>query len=378
MPITVLCPSCSAKLNAPDAAAGKKVKCPRCQSLMVVPQPAAEPLDFEVVEEESPRPSAPAAAAQPKRPTRVKADVYVDDDDERPRKRSRVAEDDSDDEDDDRPRKKKKKPAADNTMLIRNIVGGVVLVVLLGIAGYIFYDRFQKSKENTASNKPTEDDGGGAKVINPRIVGPGGDKLQPKDPPIPGGGNPLPIDPGPGKGPPTEPPGGTPGKGKFIGTPGQPITLTAPAGFKITFPGPYAKEPPPASFTKKVPHPTDAYLSLDQKNFHLYLAVVVKLPATLTAEQRQQAYNDIVAAMSEPDEPDDKVQIVARRKVESGGHTWDELKLAGASKKIESMTVTMRVMQANQQVYIIAASSLLGEVDPKASQQYFGSFELTK
>ena len=38
MSIAVVCPNCSAKLNAPDGAAGKKVKCPKCQTAMLVPE----------------------------------------------------------------------------------------------------------------------------------------------------------------------------------------------------------------------------------------------------------------------------------------------------------------------------------------------------
>ena len=61
MPITVLCTGCSAKLTAPDGAAGKRVKCPKCQTVLIVlappPQPEAGP-KFELVEtpEEPPAP----------------------------------------------------------------------------------------------------------------------------------------------------------------------------------------------------------------------------------------------------------------------------------------------------------------------------------
>jgi TM2 domain-containing membrane protein YozV len=34
---TVVCPSCSAALNAPDSAVGKRVKCPKCTSTIEVP-----------------------------------------------------------------------------------------------------------------------------------------------------------------------------------------------------------------------------------------------------------------------------------------------------------------------------------------------------
>ena len=32
MPISVICPSCGTKLNAPDQHAGKRGKCPKCQA----------------------------------------------------------------------------------------------------------------------------------------------------------------------------------------------------------------------------------------------------------------------------------------------------------------------------------------------------------
>ncbi len=44
MPIPVTCPNCGTRLNAPDAAAGKKVKCPRCAAPFPVPNPGEEPM----------------------------------------------------------------------------------------------------------------------------------------------------------------------------------------------------------------------------------------------------------------------------------------------------------------------------------------------
>lgn len=59
MPIPVVCPKCQTKLNAPDAAAGKKVKCPKCADVLAVPAAATapEPLDL------PPEPPAPPAAS---------------------------------------------------------------------------------------------------------------------------------------------------------------------------------------------------------------------------------------------------------------------------------------------------------------------------
>lgn len=43
MPIPITCPSCNGKFNAPDAAAGKKGKCPSCGG--IIPIPLAAPVE---------------------------------------------------------------------------------------------------------------------------------------------------------------------------------------------------------------------------------------------------------------------------------------------------------------------------------------------
>lgn len=42
MPIPVVCPGCNKKFSAPDAAAGRKAKCPTCAGPIEIPQPAAK------------------------------------------------------------------------------------------------------------------------------------------------------------------------------------------------------------------------------------------------------------------------------------------------------------------------------------------------
>ena len=42
MPISVACPTCGTKLRAPDDAVGKKVKCPKCATLIAVSAPDEE------------------------------------------------------------------------------------------------------------------------------------------------------------------------------------------------------------------------------------------------------------------------------------------------------------------------------------------------
>lgn len=100
MPIAVAC-TCGVKLKAPDAAAGKRVKCPKCGAGLVVPVPAPEP-DFEFVDDE---PAPPPVAAVAKPVAKPKPQLIEDDEDEpRPaKKKARVI----DDEEDARPAKKK-------------------------------------------------------------------------------------------------------------------------------------------------------------------------------------------------------------------------------------------------------------------------------
>jgi DNA-directed RNA polymerase subunit RPC12/RpoP len=202
MPISVVCEHCKAKLNAPDAAAGKPVKCPKCGERLVVPAAAPAP-EFEVVDEPTPPKKAPA----PQAPA-VKTDVVVDDDDEedekpRPAKkkpRAKADDDDDADEDDDRPRKKKgKKKAAAGTppaVLIGAIVAGVLLLGGGGFAVYWF--GFRDEKKETAANTsgPPNPYGGGM---------PGGPPPGMKGPPGVDGPGPAPS-PGGNVGP---QPGGT-------------------------------------------------------------------------------------------------------------------------------------------------------------------------
>ncbi|MBN9518901.1 hypothetical protein J0H58_10345 [bacterium] len=73
MPIPVVCANCQTRLNAPDAAAGKKVKCPKCQAVMAVPAaaepppPAASgtPFDFGGGSPPPPRSAPPEPASPP-------------------------------------------------------------------------------------------------------------------------------------------------------------------------------------------------------------------------------------------------------------------------------------------------------------------------
>src|SRR5688500_8754749 len=63
MPIEASCPSCGGKFRVPDAAAGKKVRCPKCKEPMPVPAAAAvsSPAQLEP-RQMATKPAAPKAA----------------------------------------------------------------------------------------------------------------------------------------------------------------------------------------------------------------------------------------------------------------------------------------------------------------------------
>src|SRR5688572_26908834 len=41
MPVDVTCSSCQRKMRVPDTALGKRIKCPKCQTIIDVPNPSA-------------------------------------------------------------------------------------------------------------------------------------------------------------------------------------------------------------------------------------------------------------------------------------------------------------------------------------------------
>jgi hypothetical protein len=143
MSLPVQCPGCGVKLKAPDAAAGKSLKCPSCAAVVPVPGTAsaaeAKPSDapasgsakFEVVADEPPaRPAAdekqPDHDARPRRRDR--------DEDDRPRPTGRhgsVAGDDLDERDGDRPRRRRPEGGKSGNKLLLVLLGVAVGVVLV-------------------------------------------------------------------------------------------------------------------------------------------------------------------------------------------------------------------------------------------------------
>jgi hypothetical protein len=120
MPVTVTCTGCKSTLKVRDDLAGKKIKCPKCATLVLIPAEDEEELAaVEVAPDESGEAPAPKRRSKrdddedeedritdrPRRKSR--RDDDDDEDDDRPRKRRR-SRDDDDEDDDDRPKKKKK------------------------------------------------------------------------------------------------------------------------------------------------------------------------------------------------------------------------------------------------------------------------------
>ncbi len=174
MPLQIQCP-CGKRLQVPDTAAGKRVKCPACQTVLAIeaPPPVVEEDEFEVVEEE-PRPKAKPAAKKPMKA--VMADADDEEEDEKPRTRPKTSsvlkglknsavstlggsvEDDEDQDEDDEPRPKKKKKGSkskkkraslkseddeDESSAFWKSPQGMILnglgLIGLGIGGIVFY-----------------------------------------------------------------------------------------------------------------------------------------------------------------------------------------------------------------------------------------------
>jgi hypothetical protein len=344
MSISVLCPNCGAKLNAPDSTAGKKVKCPKCQTAMLVPEALLE-ADYEVVDDPQP-PKKPAVKAK------VKADVELDEDDDRPRKKRRQ----DDDEDDDQPRKKKRRKQDDDEpgfFTPRNIVGGVLLLILLGVAGYVFYDRYGKKKDDTASNPSPS---------NPN--------------PQPGPGGPGPIRPGPG-GPIRPGPGGPirPGPGGTVHPapkldPDQPQTLASPAGFKVTFPGPYSSLDAVIDPLKKQYRTSGSLHGWDNSaSGVICTAAYLDLPR---GSDKKKIAEELVKVMSQEGSGFD---VASRQPVSARGGNWEEIT---TKDRNGSDTIVTRVLQTDSRVYVIAVENLSGAPPADIMQKFFDSFDLTK
>jgi hypothetical protein len=136
MPIVVTCPGCPTKLSAPDHAAGKQIRCPKCGAAAPVPDfiPAEEvPVVEAAIVPPKPKPKPVQAEVDEDEPPRKKA-TRRDDDDEPPRKKKKRR---YEDDDDDPPRRRRRSGGGGGgAMVAVIIVGGVLLLVGLGVGIY--------------------------------------------------------------------------------------------------------------------------------------------------------------------------------------------------------------------------------------------------
>ena len=187
MPILVTCPTCSTKLNAPDTAAGKKVKCPKCQAICSVPAPAlpaaaAPPPPALELTDDAPKPKPKSIP----RATPVKAaakPATLDDEDDRPTARKKPARDDEpagrkvrprDDDAADHPRRAtsapNQRPRASGSKkggIIGGSIGALFLLMMIGGEVYAvnktkkaeedFGSRLEELKRQPTPSEPKDD-----------------------------------------------------------------------------------------------------------------------------------------------------------------------------------------------------------------------------
>lgn len=347
MAIAVVCPQCSSRLNAPDIAAGKRVKCPKCQTLVNVPQaaPASSMGYVEVV----PSPAHPPGRAPGKPPAPRVAVAVGDDEDEVPVRKKNKKSSDSD----------------SNVMLIRNIIGGIVLVILLGVAGYIYYTKFfanrdgddqasAKSDSNTATPPP----GGFVPLDKAQNIGKG----PPLIPIIPGG----PVAggvPKTGGGAPTTKGGG--GGGSPRPKDGTTPTITTPVGLTVTFPGPPRKSDSLArQLLVKHGLTGDVYLWSDGGS--ACTLVVAQLPAGSTEEQGRKHTESIIRELANLDSG---YKLVERNTITHGGRNFDRLlsRSPDESRSIESWALV-----SDQNIFI-ASTEITKDEASMAVQQFLAN-----
>jgi hypothetical protein len=123
---------------------------------MLVPTPAVEPAS-EVLEEQP--------ADEPVAKQRAKVDAAsegektkkpprLEDEEAPPKKKRRAREEKQNEDEDEPPKKKKKKGTTSGSKGVPLVIGGVVLLALMGVAGWVCYDQFLKTDETAGNTKP--------------------------------------------------------------------------------------------------------------------------------------------------------------------------------------------------------------------------------
>jgi predicted Zn finger-like uncharacterized protein len=146
----ITCNGCNSKIRVPDTAAGKRVKCPKCATVIKVPEaektpdveptavssaplpPPPEPQEPADPEAFSTTPSSSGAKPPPIKKTRASSIDDGDDDEPEPPGKRRRKYDDDEDEDDDfdvRNRRRASAPQGVNSMAMTSMILGIVSLV---------------------------------------------------------------------------------------------------------------------------------------------------------------------------------------------------------------------------------------------------------
>jgi hypothetical protein len=134
MPILFECSNCNAKMRAPDGSAGRKTRCPTCNSIVTIGGEAAE--RSREADEDEPRER--GLRTSPEAPARRPRDE--DEDEPRPRPRREREEDEDDrprrrrdyeEADRDRPRRRRREGPEEPGFSITSMVLGIVALPLV-------------------------------------------------------------------------------------------------------------------------------------------------------------------------------------------------------------------------------------------------------
>lgn len=128
MSTVVACPGCATKLSAPDTAAGKQLRCPKCGATVPVPAataPAPEPLPLPPPDDEDEKP-------------RTKKAKRADGEDQKPRTKKKRRDGGGDGGDDLTRKTSKAKKIGGAGIIIGVVAGGLLLLCLIGVGAWVF------------------------------------------------------------------------------------------------------------------------------------------------------------------------------------------------------------------------------------------------
>lgn len=171
MPIIVPCPKCGTKLSAPDAAAGKQIRCPKVGCGTITTLPALIPAEEVAVVEAALAAPLPSSTDEDNTAdnSRKKRKLEADEDDRKEGNRSR-RDRRGDDDDEKRPKRKRRRDYDDDKytqkwrpkqktgmgvgMIVAVIFGGLIMVGGVGYGLYALVGKASSVKDDLFSSVP--------------------------------------------------------------------------------------------------------------------------------------------------------------------------------------------------------------------------------